>query len=338
MERGARRRDARRLPLAHRAGPPRAARLRPAWSRRPRAFAEATARLYDLAAADRRPQRPHARRGRGTSPRARQVFTAGRLWDEGKNLAVLDAAAALLDAPCFAAGPLKGPNGAAIALAHARPLGILAPDHVGEWLARSPVFASLARYEPFGLAVLEAAQAGCALVLSDIPTFRELWDGAAVFVPANDPTAAAAALDALLAAPERTAELGAAARAASARYTVEAMAERHARPLRRAARQPARAPALGGGGVRVVYFTHSLASCWNHGNAHFLRGVLRELVAPRPRGARLRARGRLEPAEPARRPRRAGPRRLPRRLPGARLHPLRPALRTRPRPAPTPTS
>jgi spore maturation protein CgeB len=31
--------------------------------------------------------------------------------------------------------------------------------------------------------------------------------------------------------------------------------------------------------VKVVYFTHSLASCWNHGNAHFLRGVLRELVA-----------------------------------------------------------
>jgi spore maturation protein CgeB len=30
--------------------------------------------------------------------------------------------------------------------------------------------------------------------------------------------------------------------------------------------------------VRFVYFTHSLASCWNHGNAHFLRGVLRELI------------------------------------------------------------
>ncbi len=30
--------------------------------------------------------------------------------------------------------------------------------------------------------------------------------------------------------------------------------------------------------MRVVYFTHSLLSCWNHGNAHFLRGVLRELV------------------------------------------------------------
>jgi len=30
--------------------------------------------------------------------------------------------------------------------------------------------------------------------------------------------------------------------------------------------------------MRIVYFTHSLASCWNHGNAHFIRGVLRELI------------------------------------------------------------
>jgi len=42
--------------------------------------------------------------------------------------------------------------------------------------------------------------------------------------------------------------------------------------------------------MRFVYFTHSLASCWNHGNAHFLRGVLRELVA---RGHDVRA---FEPA------------------------------------------
>lgn len=31
--------------------------------------------------------------------------------------------------------------------------------------------------------------------------------------------------------------------------------------------------------MRLVYFTHALASCWNNGNAHFLRGVLRELIA-----------------------------------------------------------
>ncbi len=33
--------------------------------------------------------------------------------------------------------------------------------------------------------------------------------------------------------------------------------------------------------MRVVVFTHSLVSCWNHGNAHFLRGVVRELLARR---------------------------------------------------------
>ncbi|WP_425229920.1 CgeB family protein [Sphingomonas sp.] len=41
--------------------------------------------------------------------------------------------------------------------------------------------------------------------------------------------------------------------------------------------------------MNIVYFTHSLRSCWNHGNAHFLRGVLRELQAL---GHRVRA---LEP-------------------------------------------
>src|SRR4051794_6584437 len=43
--------------------------------------------------------------------------------------------------------------------------------------------------------------------------------------------------------------------------------------------------------MRIVYFTHSLASCWNHGNAHFLRGVLRELGR---RGHELRV---LEPQD-----------------------------------------
>ncbi|MCW6507180.1 CgeB family protein [Lichenifustis flavocetrariae] len=30
--------------------------------------------------------------------------------------------------------------------------------------------------------------------------------------------------------------------------------------------------------MRILYFTHSLRSCWNHGNAHFLRGVLSDLA------------------------------------------------------------
>jgi spore maturation protein CgeB len=31
--------------------------------------------------------------------------------------------------------------------------------------------------------------------------------------------------------------------------------------------------------MRIVLFVHSLVSDWNHGNAHFLRGVVRELAA-----------------------------------------------------------
>ena len=109
----------------------------------------------------------------------------------------------------------------------------------GRWAAR-PVFVSAALYEPFGLAVLEAAAAGCALVLSDIPTFRELWDGAALFV-APDEAAIADAIAALVADPARRAALGEAARARAARYTPDAtaaaMAALHARllPHRRAA-------------------------------------------------------------------------------------------------------
>ncbi|MFL5224058.1 MAG: glycosyltransferase, partial [Microvirga sp.] len=81
------------------------------------------------------------------------------------------------------------------------------------------------RYEPFGLAVLEAAQAGCALVLSDIPTLRELWDGAALFVAADDDAAIAAAIRDLVADPRRRARLGVAARARSEIYTVESTAQ-----------------------------------------------------------------------------------------------------------------
>jgi len=96
---------------------------------------------------------------------------------------------------------------------------------VADLLACAAVFVSAARYEPFGLAVLEAAQAGCALVLSDIPTFRELWDGAARFVAPQDEAAIAAAITAVLDDPAERGGLEAAARERARRYTLEAMAE-----------------------------------------------------------------------------------------------------------------
>ncbi|MGK9170144.1 glycosyltransferase family 4 protein [Inquilinus limosus] len=210
-----------------------------------RAFARATQSVYRL------PALPHAVwNGRTTPPEpeaagpAEFVFSAGRLWDEGKNVRALDGAAARLGVRLLLAGPLTGPNGASVTPRHALCLGTLGVEAVRDCLARRPVFASTALFEPFGLAVLEAAQAGCALVLSDIPTFRELWADAAVFVPPRDEAAIAAALDRLLRDRGLREHLGEAARRRAARYTIAAMADRMAGLYRgltaSAARRPAR--------------------------------------------------------------------------------------------------
>lgn len=162
----------------------------------------------------------NGRRAQAQPARAREraILTAGRLWDEGKNAAALDRVAAGLGAPIRAAGPVAGPNGAAVTLPHLELLGTLDADGMASAYVGASVFASMARYEPFGLAVLEAAQAGMRLVLSDIPSFRELWDGVATFV-----TDEAALGPALLAALAADGDGGAKARAA--RYTVDAMVD-----------------------------------------------------------------------------------------------------------------
>lgn len=157
------------------------------------------------------------------------LVVAGRLWDEGKNVATVDAAAASLTVPVLAAGPLTSPNGAHRHYEHLQALGALAPDDIRALFARRPVFTSLAVYEPFGLAALEAAQAGCALILADTPVFRELWDGAALFVPAFDVEALAEAARAVLADPERRAAFGTAASCRANTFSADAMVDGMAR-------------------------------------------------------------------------------------------------------------
>lgn len=189
-----------------------------------RAFAQETARAYDVVA----PQCVwNGRAAISTGPLAREaiVFASGRFWDEGKNAAVLEAAAGKMSAPLYAAGPLAGPNGASVALPGLRTLGGLPPQEVADWLRRSAVYMSAARYEPFGLGVLEAAQAGCALVLSDIPTFRELWRDAAVFVDPDDADGFARACDALVADLAERAAWGRRARTRASNYSATAMIE-----------------------------------------------------------------------------------------------------------------
>ena len=109
-------------------------------------------------------------------------------------------------------------------------------------MARASVFAAPARYEPFGLGILEAALTGCALVLGDIDSLRELWDGAAEFVDPDDPAALAATLTGLADAPERCAHLGHRARRRARSYQPAAMAHQYAAEYRRLT-QRAGAPA-----------------------------------------------------------------------------------------------
>lgn len=169
------------------------------------------------------PPLPPARQGRGEGPVP--ILTAGRLWDEAKNLAAIDVAAATL--PIAAAGPVQGPNGERIALPNLHLLGTLDPAAMHQAYANARVFVSMAHYEPFGLSVLEAANAGLRLVLSDIPTFRELWDGAATFAAPHE------LADVLRQALENSGDGGARDRAArySIDHVVEATIAVHAKVL-----------------------------------------------------------------------------------------------------------
>jgi glycosyltransferase involved in cell wall biosynthesis len=76
-------------------------------------------------------------------------------------------------------------------------LGRLTPSELAVHMARAAIFALPAKYEPFGLSAVEAALAGCALVLGDIPSLREVWGDAAMFVSPYDDDRLIAAIQTL---------------------------------------------------------------------------------------------------------------------------------------------
>ena len=156
--------------------------------------------------------------------RDRLVLAAGRLWDAAKGLDALDAAAAHLTWPVVVAGAAGGRPAA-----HAELLGPLPRDELRALMGRAAIFAHPARYEPFGLVVLEAALAGCALVLGDIDSLRELWDGAAVFVAPGDAAALRDACERLSADDELRGILAGRAGERAWRYDAETMAQAYVR-------------------------------------------------------------------------------------------------------------
>lgn len=158
------------------------------------------------------PQKPR-------SPKQPFVFAAARWWDESKNAALIDAVAGEISWPVKAAGACRGDNGQSFAFDHAEALGERPFAETKALMSQAGIFVSPSLYEPFGLAVLEAATAGAPLVLADIATYRELWGGAARFADPHDPAAFAREIDALAADSGARALLGALAEERAGRFT-----------------------------------------------------------------------------------------------------------------------
>ena len=118
------------------------------------------------------------------------VTTVGRLWDPGKNAAIF--LREEMPWPVSIVGSEKQPGREEIAVEpQEKRLGVeflphQSQEQLRELLGRTAIYAAVSLYEPFGLAPVEAALSGCALVASHIEPFQELWGNAAVFFRNND--------------------------------------------------------------------------------------------------------------------------------------------------------
>lgn len=181
-------------------------------------------------------------RGDSAEPELKEplIFASGRLWDEAKNMRTLDRAARELKWPVVVAGDTRSPDGKVIRADALQCIGQLDERHLASWLARASIFVHPALYEPFGLAVLEAAHAGCALVLSDVESLRELWADAALFVNARDPMALERSLSDLIEHAEVRASLARRARARAELLSSTPMGEQYFALYRDLLHNPAR--------------------------------------------------------------------------------------------------
>jgi glycogen(starch) synthase len=149
------------------------------------------------------------------------IFAAGRIWDEAKNLvAVVDAAPQL-------AWPVRIAGDGGSTFSNIEHLGILDEEAMAEAYADAGIYLFPALYEPFGLSVLEAALSGCALILGDIASLREIWGDAALYVPPRDVAAIVETTNALIADDDRRRNLADAARARAHQFTAERMAAQY---------------------------------------------------------------------------------------------------------------
>jgi glycogen(starch) synthase len=151
------------------------------------------------------------------------ILTVGRIWDEAKNVAALASVAPRVSWPIRIAGDTGVAGHASSDWPNVELLGRRESRPLSELYGQASIYALPARYEPFGLSILEAALSGCALVLGDIPSLRELWSDAALFVSPDDSLALEVALNALIADTPRRHALAAHALERAGSYTEKSM-------------------------------------------------------------------------------------------------------------------
>lgn len=157
----------------------------------------------------------------GLPGKKKRLLTTGRIWDAAKNIRLLMEAAPKLDWPLWVAGENQHPDGGSVSVSGVDYLGLVPAGDLKRYYRDAGIFVLPARYEPFGLSVLEAALSGCALVLGDIPTFRELWDGAAIFVDPSEPDMLVANINQITQDQKYREQLGHRAMARARRFRLE---------------------------------------------------------------------------------------------------------------------
>jgi glycosyltransferase involved in cell wall biosynthesis len=162
------------------------------------------------------------------------ALAAAPVWGEVENLAVLREAAAKMRHQVVVAGEVgrEARSGGAMTVGVRRGLvrspaplllGAVTAEDLAALRRRAAAFVAPAWYEPFGLSILEAARGGCALVLADIPSLREVWDDAALFVSPGEPDRLARTLDLVLGKRGLALSLGQRAQRHAERYSSIAM-------------------------------------------------------------------------------------------------------------------
>jgi len=164
------------------------------------------------------------------TPKEDYAISVGRIWDAGKQALLL----LRNDLPILTVlvGTPQSPEGAVASAQSAGRFpkllikGTQPELELRKLLAQAGIYIATSRYEPFGLAPLEAALSGCAVVANDIPTFREVWGDDVMYFERNNARAMLLAIQELASNPTRRFDYGARAlERARKQYSSERMAE-----------------------------------------------------------------------------------------------------------------